>query len=122
MSYEPREASLRVIGISAALLAFWIGGSIIVSVWVYRAHYPVPPAGTWLRQTSFTDGPSERTGIAQDWGPLEREVDSHLHEYGWVDQKQGVARIPIDRAMELILKRGVAPEPSMPSPRPEAAK
>lgn len=30
-----------------------------------------------------------------------------LHSYGWVDEKAGVVRIPIDRAMELIVQRGL---------------
>lgn len=35
-----------------------------------------------------------------------------LSTYGWVDQKAGVAHIPIDRAMQLIAQRGlpVAPQ------------
>lgn len=34
----------------------------------------------------------------------EREV---LNEYGWVDPQKEVARIPIDRAMDLLIERGV---------------
>jgi hypothetical protein len=36
-----------------------------------------------------------------------------LHEYGWVDEKAGVARIPIDAAKELVIKRGlpIRPDP-----------
>lgn len=30
-----------------------------------------------------------------------------LHSYGWVDKANGVAHIPIDRAMELVLQRGL---------------
>ena len=30
-----------------------------------------------------------------------------LHEYGWVDQKAGVARVPIDQAKKLIVERGL---------------
>ena len=30
-----------------------------------------------------------------------------IESYGWVDQKQGVARIPIRRAMELLAERGM---------------
>lgn len=30
-----------------------------------------------------------------------------LHSYGWVDRSEGIARIPVDRAMTLILERGV---------------
>ena len=33
--------------------------------------------------------------------------EKQLHSYGWVDEKDGVARIPIERAMELIVQRGL---------------
>jgi hypothetical protein len=35
-------------------------------------------------------------------GELER-----LNGYGWVDQKKGVAHIPIDRAIEILAERGL---------------
>jgi hypothetical protein len=34
-----------------------------------------------------------------------------LNSYGWVDQKAGIAHIPIDRAMELIAQRGLPTAP-----------
>jgi hypothetical protein len=43
-----------------------------------------------------------------------REVEQQqLHSYGWVDEKGGVARIPIDEAKKLMLERGlpVRPDP-----------
>ncbi len=33
--------------------------------------------------------------------------ESQLNSYGWVDEKGGVARIPIDRAMDLLVQRGL---------------
>jgi hypothetical protein len=30
-----------------------------------------------------------------------------LNSYGWIDRSAGVARMPIDRAMQLILERGL---------------
>jgi len=33
--------------------------------------------------------------------------EEQLNSYGWVDEKSGVAHIPIDRAMELIAQRGL---------------
>ncbi|MFN8005616.1 MAG: hypothetical protein U0V70_01030 [Terriglobia bacterium] len=30
---------------------------------------------------------------------------SYLESYGWIDQKQGIARVPIQRAMELLASR-----------------
>ena len=38
---------------------------------------------------------------------LERRVAERLSSYGWVDRDAGVARIPIQRAVELVLERGL---------------
>ena len=39
-----------------------------------------------------------------------REEDT-LSTYGWVDQKSGTVRIPIDRAMDLMVERGLPVRP-----------
>jgi hypothetical protein len=36
---------------------------------------------------------------------LHAEEDEVLHGYGWVDKPNGVVRIPIDRAMQLLVER-----------------
>jgi hypothetical protein len=33
--------------------------------------------------------------------------EKQLNTYGWVDEKAGVAHIPIERAMELVAERGL---------------
>jgi hypothetical protein len=33
--------------------------------------------------------------------------ENQLNSYGWVDEKAGVAHIPIERAMELTVQRGL---------------
>lgn len=33
--------------------------------------------------------------------------ENQLNSYGWVDEKAGVAHIPIERAMELMVQRGL---------------
>jgi hypothetical protein len=38
---------------------------------------------------------------------MQAEHDELLGSYGWVNQAQGRARIPIERAMELIAQRGL---------------
>jgi len=35
------------------------------------------------------------------------DQESQLNSYGWVDEKAGVAHIPIEHAMELIVQRGL---------------
>lgn len=112
MSYEPHDASLRIIGVSTAILAFLLVASIGVASWMYYARYhgpgTVPTAG---RNGSFRHGPDEKIGILVDYDAMVQSADRYLHGYGWVDQKAGLARIPIERAMALAA-RGVKPAPA----------
>jgi hypothetical protein len=39
------------------------------------------------------------------------QEEQTLNSYGWVDQQAGVARIPIDRAMQLVAERGLPTRP-----------
>jgi hypothetical protein len=34
-------------------------------------------------------------------------ADAELNSYGWVDRSNGIVRIPIERAMDLIVERGL---------------
>lgn len=45
----------------------------------------------------------ERTELNQ----IRLNEEQTLASYGWVDQKDGVVRIPIERAMDLIAQRGL---------------
>jgi hypothetical protein len=38
--------------------------------------------------------------------------EQKLNSYGWVDQKAGTVRIPIERAMDLLVQRGLPTHPS----------
>jgi hypothetical protein len=40
-----------------------------------------------------------------------KDQDQKLATYDWVDKDKGILRIPIDRAMELIMKRGLPVHP-----------
>jgi hypothetical protein len=44
-----------------------------------------------------------------DYWESEQEI---LNSYGWIDRKAGVVRIPIDRAMRLVLQRGLPTRPA----------
>jgi hypothetical protein len=49
---------------------------------------------------------------------LRAEEDAVLTSYGWVDKDHGVVRLPIDRAMELLVERGLPPSKPMPAVAP----
>ncbi len=43
---------------------------------------------------------------------LRSHEDQLLNTYGWIDQKAGTVHIPIDRAMDLLLQRGLPSRPA----------
>ena len=50
--------------------------------------------------------PSLQTQPFRDLYLLRDDEAKKLDRYGWVDKDGGVARIPVERAMELMLQRG----------------
>ena len=57
------------------------------------------------------EAPTELKGLQA----TEQEV---LTSYGWVSKEAGIARIPIERAMQLVLERGLPVSPPAPAPLP----
>jgi hypothetical protein len=55
--------------------------------------------------------PRLQTTPWSDLRTLRAEEFSYLHSYGWIDQKAGVARIPIDKAKALLLQKGLPVRP-----------
>lgn len=50
-----------------------------------------------------------------------REERARVGSYGWIDQKAGIARIPVDRAMDILVQKGlprVAAKPRTPGAPP----
>jgi hypothetical protein len=50
------------------------------------------------------------------------EEEKKLYSYGWVDQNAGAVRIPIDRAMDLLVQRGLPVLPQEATGESSAAK
>jgi hypothetical protein len=50
------------------------------------------------------------------WADLKKfraDQNAHLHGYGWVDETSGVARVPIEKAKEMLLKKGLPVRPEL---------
>jgi hypothetical protein len=57
-------------------------------------------------QTAFPSPRLEEDERGQLNG-IRLEQDNTLYSYGWVDEKAGTVRIPIERAMDLLVQRGL---------------
>jgi len=96
---ETRDASIRVIGAGAAIVA---GGILVVLGigWLlWRGHSALrrPEA---VQQ--FSHGPNDQPEVIREWPAIEAANREHLTTYGWIDRSAGVVRIPIDQAMKRL--------------------
>jgi hypothetical protein len=125
--HERRDARVRPIAL--AFVGLFVA-TIVALVLMYRvlsgftareerASQPVSPlAASYGRQAP----PEPRLQISprDDLRRLHAREDALLHGYAWVDRQAGVARIPIDRAIELLAARGL-PGGAQVVPTPGAA-
>jgi hypothetical protein len=68
-----------------------------------------PPRSERPQLASSELFPSPRLQLTprHDLATMRQREESLLHGYGWVDRNKGTVRIPIDRAMELLVQRGL---------------
>jgi hypothetical protein len=58
-------------------------------------------------EQALPSGPRLQTHPEDEYRQMRRELDEHVHGYGWVDEGTGAVYIPIDRAIDLVLEQGV---------------
>jgi hypothetical protein len=87
---------------------------------------PVVPESQKHAESTFPE-PRLQPNASEDLAKFRQEEHRRLNSYGWVDQNRGIAHIPIERAKQLVLERGlpvrtagISP-PSAPPPAPPAA-
>ena len=102
----PRPASLvAVTAIFALLSLFWV---LAVGLYVPRR----PPAAqneapeNLPKELAWKATPATRRAHLAE---LRDKQTSQANSYGWVDRKAGVVRLPIDRAMELVVREYGSP-------------
>lgn len=125
--YEQRDANVK----GLLQFAFWMAVVLIVTMfgmrWTFDAFKKVEPMGPTVSplvtENQRVLPPSPRLQsqphleLADYCAAQQKEVTS----YGWVDQQSGVVHIPIDRAMDLILERGLPARPASEMPTGAAA-
>ena len=109
---------LLILGIATVFSLFLLRGVFLLLDRFERASQtPVNPLLTKVPEdtrhvprgypeTAFPNPRLENDEINQLNGILTEEQD-RLNTYGWIDQRAGTVHIPIDRAMDLLVQRGL---------------
>ncbi|HXQ80465.1 MAG TPA: hypothetical protein VN775_04080 [Opitutaceae bacterium] len=97
----PRPASLLAVAAILVLLSlFWV-----LAVGVYARHRPAAPQNeapeNLPKELAWKATPESRRDYLAD---LREKQMNQAGSYGWVDRKAGVVRLPVERAMELVVR------------------
>lgn len=101
------------IGLAATGLVLMIGLVLGVAALLSRLGPPRAP-----EQATQITPPEPRLQVAppEDFRELKATQMARLNTYDWIDRDGGVVRIPIDRAMEIMVEQGYIYKPGTPAP------
>jgi hypothetical protein len=131
VSYEPSQADLRVVLAFLASLAL-AAALVLLVLWGMFSYFrnksaergPLPSPRMYTSPPNVPQPQLQPDPVA-DYNVYRLSARAMLESYGWVDQKAGIARIPIDKAMDLVVERGLpwhqpgtSPAPTAPNPNP----
>ncbi|MDX1625265.1 MAG: hypothetical protein R3323_02020 [Wenzhouxiangellaceae bacterium] len=89
---EPDRVALRPLLIaSGAVLAVLVAAHLVIGAWLDRGPSPESPTGN-------------AATASEDFAALRARQREHLERTGWVDRRNGIAHIPVERAMELLVE------------------
>jgi hypothetical protein len=116
--YERADANVRSIRVFIIALFLFCVFSLLLMLGLFRFLYQTGqadmPAPTPMEaQRVLPPAPRLQVNTTTDIKEMHRKEADTLESYGWVDRNAGVVRIPVSRAMDLILERGL-PAPKRP--------
>ena len=114
VGHETRDVDIRRVSILAGVLVFVIAAAMGLMVLMFdrlaarEASHQAPPS-TLVEPPGVRLPPEPRLqeDPVADLARMMTEEQAALDGYGWVDRERGVARIPVQRAMEILVQRGL---------------
>jgi hypothetical protein len=120
--YERRDANVA----GLIQFAFWMAMVLLVTLvgmrFTFKYFQKTQPLGAttspMVSETERTLPPSPRLQIQphvelSDYCAAQQQS---VNGYSWIDQQAGLVHIPVDRAMDLILERGLPTRPASEAP------
>jgi hypothetical protein len=110
-AYEPDRVAIGgVLLVGLALAVLTAAGLLIAAqvtdVFIARTARPLEVAPS-LAERRLPPAPRLQSDPAAALAAHRRSLDERLGSYGWIDRSAGIARIPVERAMDLVARDGL---------------
>lgn len=107
--HEHSDWNLRWVAGGGITLVVSVAIMLIAAWWIFREfQYRASSRqlGTVTAPPTAPPEPQLQVSPTADWTAMFQREQAILHSYGWVDRSRGIIRIPIERQMEIVAKRG----------------
>jgi hypothetical protein len=104
---NPGYVGLFGMGLAVVLVIAVVVASLLIhykTVQYVRHETPIPQLA---REREATLEMRLQVDAQNELREMRAAEDATLHSYGWVDKNAGIVRIPVDRAMEILAKKGL---------------
>ena len=122
--YEHADANVRSLYRYGTVLAILIVAVMFAMNATYRFFAKIeslgPPASPFENVRVLPPAPRIQPHPGLDLKSYCAAEQQQLSSYGWVDQHNGLVRIPVERAMEMVLQKGLAARPVNQAPADSA--
>jgi len=124
-AYETRDTNPQSLLRIGGVLMITVLLACLISLWIFRYFKRVqslgPPATPFAEGRAVPPLPQLQVQPAEDLEKFINQGNADLDHYGWVDRSRGIVHIPIDRAMDLLLERGLPTRPGAAAAAPQKA-
>jgi hypothetical protein len=109
--HELRDANIRSLLIFGGVIVATLVFLAVLMVGVFRYFSKTqslgPPASPFAQDRPLPPAPRLQVEPHADIGQLHAREAEMLQGYAWVDRNAGAVRIPIERAMDLVVEKGL---------------
>lgn len=109
--HESSDVAIRPVAIFVLSLFLSVVVVLAAMAGLYRyfaTHQPPPeiPPSPLVQTRQTAPEPRLQSTPSQDFRTLRAHEDAVLGSYSWVDRRAGTVRIPINRAIDLMVQKG----------------
>jgi len=122
LGYETTDANTKVLAYAFVGLSLLIIGAF-VAMWLLFVYFDSVAhkaeqreANPWGNVDYRPPEPRLQTSPAADMQQMLERQNQLMKSYGWVNKASGIVRIPVDRAMDIVAKKGLPKLPPIGAP------
>jgi hypothetical protein len=107
--HEGSDVNIWAVGkfLAALVIIMMVSLGLVLGLFkFFQAREETNSANKVEPRKSFPQPQLQQTPVL-DLKTIRAEEDQYLNSYVWVDQKKGVVKIPIDRAIDVLAQRGL---------------